>query len=47
MKYMDFDKKGDISTLNGISLKSVDKFTYLGSSVTSTENDINIQKVKI
>ena len=33
--------KGDISTLNGSSLKLVDKFTYLGSSVPSTENDIN------
>ncbi len=26
-------KTGDISTLDGISLKLVDKFTYLGSSV--------------
>ena len=34
-------KKGDISTLNGGSLKLVDKFNYLGSSISSTENDIN------
>ena len=30
-------KKGDISTLNGSSLKLVDKFIYLGSSVSSAE----------
>ena len=32
-KYMCFDQRGDISTLNSSSLKLVDKFTYLGSSV--------------
>ena len=37
MKYMYFNQKGDIFTLNGSSLKLVDKFTYLGSSVSSTE----------
>ena len=31
----------DISTLNGGCLKLMDKFTYLGSSVSSTQNDIN------
>ena len=31
----------DISTLNGSSLKLLDKFTYLGSSVSSTKTDIN------
>ena len=31
---------GDISTLGGSSLKLLDKFTYLGSSVSSTEKDI-------
>ena len=36
-----FNKKGDIFTLNGSSLKLVDKFTYLGSSASSTETDIN------
>ena len=34
-------KTGDISTLDGTSLKLVDKFTYLGSSVSSTEKDID------
>ena len=32
---------GDISTLNGSSLKLVNKFSYLGKNVSSTENDIN------
>ena len=38
---MSFNQRGDISTLNGSSLKLVDNFTYLGSSVSSTETDIN------
>ena len=32
---------GDIFTLSRRSLKLLDKFAYLGSSVSSTENDIN------
>ena len=40
-EYMCFNQRGDISTLNGGPLKLVDKFTYLESSVSSTENDIN------
>ena len=36
-EYMCFNQRGNISTLNGSSLKLVDKFTYLGSSVSSTE----------
>ena len=43
---MCFNQKGDISTLDGTSLKLVDKFTYLGSSVSSTEKDINTQLMK-
>ena len=39
-EYMSFNQRGDISTLNGSSLKVVDKFTYLGSSVSPTETDI-------
>ena len=38
---MYFNQSGDISTLNGGSLKLVDKLTYFGSSV-STENDIDL-----
>ena len=47
-EYMSFnqDLKGDISTLKGGSLKLVNKFTYLGSSVSSTENYINTQLAK-
>ena len=41
IEYMCFNQTGDISTLNVSSLKLVDKFTYLGSSVSSTETDIN------
>ena len=47
MEYMCFNKKGDISTLNAGSLKSVEKFTYLGSSISSTENNINMQLAKV
>ena len=39
-EYMFFNQTGDISTRNGISLKLVDKFTYLGRNVSSTEADI-------
>ena len=35
-----------ISTLNGGSLTLVDKFTYLKSSVSSTQNDINMHLAK-
>ena len=45
-EYMYFNQRGDISTLNGSSLKLVDKFTYQGSSVTSTKTDINMQLAK-
>ena len=37
---------GDISTLDGTSLKLVDKFTYLGSSVSSIEKDIDTWLMK-
>ena len=45
MEYMCFNERGNTSTLNGSSLKLVDKFTYLGSGV-STETDINMQLAK-
>ena len=41
-EYMCLNQRGDISTLNGISLKVVNKFTYKGSSVSITETDINM-----
>ena len=43
---MRFNQKGDISTLDGTSLKLVDKFTYLGSNVSSTEKDIDTRLTK-
>ena len=46
MEYMGFNQRGDIYTLNGSSLKLVDKFTYLRSSVPSTEADINTRLAK-
>ena len=39
-------KRGDISTLEGTPLKLVDKFTYLGSSVESTEKDMETRLTK-
>ena len=45
-EYMHFNQSGDISTLNGSSLKLVDKFTYLGSSVLSIKKDIDTQLAK-
>ena len=46
-EYMCFDQRGDIFTLNGSSLKLVDKFTYLGSRVSSTDKDINTGLAKV
>ena len=46
MEYMCFNQRGDISTRKGVPLKLVDKFTYLGSSVSLTEKDINMQLAK-
>ena len=43
---MCFNQTGDISTLDGTSLKLIDKFTYLGSSVSSTEKDIDTRLTK-
>ena len=43
---MCFNQTGDISILSRSSLKLVDKFAYLGSSVSSTEKDINTRLTK-
>ena len=43
---MCFNQAGDISTLDGTSLKLVDRFTYLGNSVSSTEKDIDSRLTK-
>ena len=43
---MCYNQTGDISTLEGTPLKLVDKFTYLGSSVESSEKDIETRLTK-
>ena len=45
-EYMCYNQTGEISTLDGTSLKLVDKFTYLGSSVSSIKKDINTRLTK-
>ena len=40
-EYMCFNQTGDIITLNGSSLKLVDKFTYQGSNALTTGTDID------
>ena len=40
-EYMCYNQTGDISTLDGTSLKLLDKLTYLGSSFSSSEKDID------
>ena len=41
-EYMFFNQRGDVSTLNDSSLKLVDKFTFLETIVSSTEEDVNM-----
>ena len=43
---MCYNQTGDISPLDGTPLKLVDKFTYLRSSVSSTEKDIDTRLTK-
>ena len=45
-EFMCFKREGAISALSDRSLKLVDKFTYLGSSVSSTESDVDIRLPK-
>ena len=42
IEYMCFNQSGDISTLKGGSLKLVEKFTYLRSSVLSTKKKVPV-----
>ena len=46
-EYMCYNQTGNIFTLNGSSLKLVDKFTYLGSNVSLTQTDIDTQLTKV
>ena len=43
---MSYNQTDNISTLGGTSLKLVDKFTYLGSSISSAEKDIDTRLTK-
>ena len=45
-EYMCYNQTGEIFTLDGTPLKLVDKFTYLGSSVASTEKVIETRFAK-
>ena len=45
-KYMCFNQRGNIYTLKGGPLKLVDRFTYLGRSVSLTEKDMNTRLAK-
>ena len=45
-KCMCFNQRGNSSTLKGGLLKLVDKFIYQGSSVSSTEKDVNTLQAK-
>ena len=45
-EYMCYNQTGHISTLDETPLKLVDKFTYLGSCVSSTEKDIDTRVMK-
>ena len=43
---MCFNQTGDISTVDGTSLKLVVRFPFLGSRVSSTEKDIDTRLTK-
>ena len=43
---MCYNQTGDISTIDGTSMILVDKFTYLGRSVSSAEKDIDTRLTK-
>ena len=45
-EYICYNQTGNIITQDGASLRLVDKLTYLGSSVSSTENDIDTRLTK-
>ena len=45
-EFMCFNQRGVISKLNGRSQEQVNQFTYLGSNVSSNENDISTRRAK-
>ena len=44
---MSYNQEGTISILSGKPLKLVDQFIYLSSSISSSENDVNIYLAKV
>ncbi|KAI8516923.1 hypothetical protein Bbelb_055040 [Branchiostoma belcheri] len=40
-EFVTFNQHGNIASLDGNSIKQVEKFTYLGSDISSTENDVS------
>ena len=46
MEYMCYNQTDNITILDGSPLKLVDKFTYIGSSESSTEKDIDTRLTK-
>ena len=46
-EYMSFIQRGDISTLNVMHLNLVNKFTYLGNSVSPTNKETNRRLAKV
>ena len=45
-EYISLNQRGATSTLNGSSVRLEDKYTDVGSSISSTENDINTRQAK-
>ena len=45
-EYMCYNQRGNITTLDGTPLKVVNKFTYQGSCVSSTEKDMDTRLMK-
>ena len=46
-KQMCFKQEGSFSTANVKHLKLEDEFTYLGSNISATENDVNMRLEKV
>ena len=45
-EHISYNQNGTINTINAERIKLVDDFTYLGSSIASTEKDIDIRKLQ-
>ena len=45
-EHISFNQQGTIQTTSGETIKSVESFTYLGSEISSTQNDMKIRIAK-